>query len=151
MGNSAYGKSRGVVLMSRTLSWSPSVGQVWTLRDGSGYVEVVADHVHAGLVLVRAPGGDESWLPWSALHEEFVQACCECCGKPLDGMSWLLLQESKRKCLRFLSARGAARRWAWSRSVGRVRGVVRRCRRRVRVFVAWRRVVSRLMPRGRVR
>jgi hypothetical protein len=96
VGNSANGNSRGVVVMSRTLSWSPSVGQVWTLRDGSGHVEVVADHVHARLVLVRSPGGDESWLGYDALHEECVQACCESCGKPLDGMSWLLLQESRR-------------------------------------------------------
>jgi hypothetical protein len=82
--------------MSRTLSWSPTVGQVWTLKDGTGHVEIVADHTHAQLVLVRGPDGDESWLPYAALHENCEQACCECCGKPLDAMSWLLLQESRR-------------------------------------------------------
>jgi hypothetical protein len=83
-------------MASRTLSWSPQVGRVWTLKDESGYVEIVADHVHAQLVLARSPDGGEEWLPYAALHERFEQACCECCGKPLEAMSWLLLQESRR-------------------------------------------------------
>lgn len=82
--------------MSRVLSWSPSVGQVWTLKTGAGHVEIIADHTHAQLVLVRNPEGDETWLPYATLHENLEQACCECCGKPLDGMSWLLLQEANR-------------------------------------------------------
>jgi hypothetical protein len=82
--------------VSRTLPWSQTVGQVWTLKDGSGYVEIAADHTHAQLVLVRNPEGEERWLSYGVLHEHLDQACCECCGKPLDAMSWLLLQESQR-------------------------------------------------------
>lgn len=83
-------------MKSRTLPWSKSVQQVWTLKDGTGYVEIVGDHTFAELALVRSPDGGEEWIPYAVLHEKFEQACCESCGKPLEVMSWLLLQESKR-------------------------------------------------------
>ena len=81
--------------MSRTIAWSPRVGEVWT-RDGCPDVEVVAEHTQARLVKIQIAGGESEWLPAAELEADYTQACCDGCGVPLTAMRKLLVEEAKR-------------------------------------------------------
>ena len=48
--------------MSRTIAWSPRVGEVWLAGDVQ--VEIVGDHPQARMVLLRGHDDDE-WVPYS--------------------------------------------------------------------------------------